>query len=383
MTNKICYIVGSHPETRDLVPWDADGVDFWLLNESGSKGWPGKIDALFQLHLSEIYRNATNVTDGGHWAWLQQEHGYPIYMQDVDPDVPDSVAYPIDEIRGELPHIDLIEDGLYSAVRHELTSTFPYAIALAIYQGYETIRIYGVEMASMTEYTYQREGLKFWLGIALGRGVNVEMASGHSMWSHLLYAYDGNEITLPVEHFEERLKGYRELFDNYERQHLFMKTKMLTALEDVKYERFAKLLMERRELATRQGIIAGKMGVMQTYVEELTKILETVERPPFDRHAIELAAAKSAERAEEKRDLMNHSAGVVEYVFNIWKQHNSRPYRDQLKELVEGYIKHAYDMGALQGGYVEGVELMQALDKLLQAAGGEKSIAPLMAAQNG
>lgn len=53
------------------------------------------------------------------------------------------------------------------------TNSVCYMIALAILEGYERIELYGVNQAGLFEYMEQRRGVEFWVGYALGRGVEV------------------------------------------------------------------------------------------------------------------------------------------------------------------------------------------------------------------
>ena len=46
-------------------------------------------------------------------------------------------------------------------------------MALAIWEGYEEIRLYGIVMGHKTEYARQRPGLKYWIGFARARGISV------------------------------------------------------------------------------------------------------------------------------------------------------------------------------------------------------------------
>lgn len=53
------------------------------------------------------------------------------------------------------------------------TNSVCYMIAMAIFEGYERIELYGVNQAGMFEYMEQRRGVEFWIGYALGRGIEV------------------------------------------------------------------------------------------------------------------------------------------------------------------------------------------------------------------
>lgn len=53
------------------------------------------------------------------------------------------------------------------------TNTICYMIAHALLMGAKEINIYGVNQAGSHEYTEERGGVEYWIGIAVGRGVKV------------------------------------------------------------------------------------------------------------------------------------------------------------------------------------------------------------------
>ena len=135
-------IVGSGPETRDLAPFDDNDYEIWIFNEAATSPWCKRWDAVFQMHEPELYKGH-NTKDPNHWGWLQQSHGKPIYMQEVDPLVPDSVNYPLEATLG-------------LAGSRYLTGTPAMAVALGLQKGFEEIHVWGVEL-SFSEYQYQAE----------------------------------------------------------------------------------------------------------------------------------------------------------------------------------------------------------------------------------
>ena len=60
------------------------------------------------------------------------------------------------------------------------TNTIDYMLALAIYEGATEINIYGVAMNAPEEYQYQRPGIHFWVGQAMGRGIKVRIMDKNS-----------------------------------------------------------------------------------------------------------------------------------------------------------------------------------------------------------
>lgn len=202
-------ITGSHPVTREHVPWSKKHVDVWVFNEAAGIGWPTRIDAVFQIHQPPIFKSPRNRNDPKHWEWLQEKHDFPIYMQDEYPEVPSSAKYPLDEICDELlgglkriipKDVRKKHKRREAAVRY-FTSSVAYAIALAIYQGYERIELYGVEMSTETEYTRQRDGVTFWAGIALGRGIEFVVHKKSTLFKSLLYGYEG-DVVINRQEFE-------------------------------------------------------------------------------------------------------------------------------------------------------------------------------------
>lgn len=66
-------------------------------------------------------------------------------------------------------------------------STVDYALALAIHEGFSEIHMYGVNMANNEEYAYQKPSCEFWIGYAMGMGIEIV---NHSKLSSLLHTKD-------------------------------------------------------------------------------------------------------------------------------------------------------------------------------------------------
>ena len=65
-----------------------------------------------------------------------------------------------------------------------------YATAMALYESYERIELYGIELVMAGEYGYQREAMAFWLGKADGMGVDVWIPEECELLKAPLYAYE-------------------------------------------------------------------------------------------------------------------------------------------------------------------------------------------------
>lgn len=186
---KTVAIVGAEQHSRHLAPWDDPDVDIWVFNEWASKEWCKRYDLVLQLHPN--YQSLINEIDPNHWEWLQQERGIPVYMQEVDEKVPDSVRYPLEEINAEyMSYLTWEGEPLKN-----FDASLSYAIALALYKGYEKIHIYGVELVHSSTYRSQQSNFAFWAGLAAGRKVNVELHCSRGTFDKPLYGYERENVS--------------------------------------------------------------------------------------------------------------------------------------------------------------------------------------------
>lgn len=124
-----------------------------------------------------------NVYDDGRWGEQERQLWLKSRKQAREDQIPyiDLSNYPI----------DLITD--YFQVDY-FTGTTEYALALAIYEQYTSINLYGVNATTGTDYIHQKAGIEFWIGMAMGRGIKVKVHSDHGTilkapgWQ--LYGYD-------------------------------------------------------------------------------------------------------------------------------------------------------------------------------------------------
>jgi hypothetical protein len=130
-----------------------------------------------------------NVYEDNRWGVFEKERARESIQLAKDKGIPyiDLKTYPIDEIIK------------YFGVDY-FTNTVDYAIALAIYKGFKEIGIYGVSMIGGSEYAYQKPGVEFWIGQALGRGVKIKGLGGVSSILRtkclMMYGYHTPQIGL-------------------------------------------------------------------------------------------------------------------------------------------------------------------------------------------
>jgi len=133
-----------------------DQFEIWGLNEL-HRYHPndlGKFSRWFEIH-----DRATLAPDPEHLKTLASLQ-VPVYMHQHWADIPPSLPFPR----------EIVQNVLSSEY---FTSSVAWEIALAIVMGAEEIHVYGVDMASDTEWGEQKACCEFWLGIAQGRGIRT------------------------------------------------------------------------------------------------------------------------------------------------------------------------------------------------------------------
>lgn len=343
-------IVGSGPNTRSNAPFEDISFDIWVFNEAAQSEWCKRWDVCFQMHEPDIYAGH-NTKNANHWQWLQQKHFKPIYMQELDPLVPDSVRYPL-EAALELAGVQLF------------STTFAYMAALAILQGYEEIRIFGVEL-SASEYKYQADGYLFWFGFLRGRlGTDkVDSAVLHldnNIFNVPLYGYAGN-FAFGADYFAERASVLESQWNASERNAKNIRRAIERAVAKKEVEKVVTLITDFQDVMLTSGEFAGALSEAQRY--------QAFGDRYADRGGFELAAATAQRDGEAKRPNIWHHGGKIEYVWNVWKQNYSPAAAEQLKILVNTMGNAAYDVGALLGVYHENITYMLKYDETVKAEG--------------
>lgn len=196
-------IVGTAGSSGE-APYDEeiDGkyvYEIWAGGTAQVKEDVTRIDRLFEMHPSRYWGN---VSVQGR---MNEFHG-PIYMQDKYDAIPNSVAYPYDEIRKKF-YLPTMGDNLY------VTNTITWMILLAIQEGYKDISIYGVHMAHETEYAYQRSSCSWALGILQGlqmMGEDIKLyIHPDSSLLRAEYEYGYGEPTKEMMYLKSRVDNFR------------------------------------------------------------------------------------------------------------------------------------------------------------------------------
>lgn len=143
-------IVGTAPSSRDLAPYDNEEYELWGLNGLYSYvKFPSNFTRWFELH---------ETAEGHYYEWLVR-CPLPVYVMH-EKVIPTAFLYPYQEVLEMFP-------------RKYFTNSISWMIALAIYEGYTDISIYGVDMAQDTEYSHQKPSCEYLLGYCEGKGINL------------------------------------------------------------------------------------------------------------------------------------------------------------------------------------------------------------------
>ncbi len=172
-------ILGKCSSSRHHAPMGAMGWEIWCL------AWDPTpiVHRLYECHVDWRNFHGKDSDDAAlHRRWLMGQK-VPVYMHQVENDIPMSVRYPMNEIA------DLI--GRTSNGTPYLESSMAYMMAHAIYEFSQSHRsdgmkigIWGVDLAADTEYSYQRPNMEYLIGLARGMGINVYVPKVSSMLSH-------------------------------------------------------------------------------------------------------------------------------------------------------------------------------------------------------
>ncbi len=190
--------------SRDLAPFTDPDFEVWGLNDL-YKHIP-RYDRWFQIHTEQEVQRCHLANPAARDTWEAQKQALsqmkcPVYMQDVHPEIPVSVRFPLQEM---FEHFG--ECFVNPKHAEYFTNSISYMIALAIYEQFDEIHVYGVDMATTMadgEYAHQRPSCEFWLGIAAGRGIKLHIPDEADLLkSRFLYGYEDEKRHV----FETKIK---------------------------------------------------------------------------------------------------------------------------------------------------------------------------------
>ncbi len=170
-------------ESWKEAPFQDPTVEVWGLNELWK--YVPRWDRWFELHdadtLGVTKRDLSEGEQKRHLEWLANQPAHkPIYMQAPfvkSGQFPGATEYPLESMSALF--------GRY------FTSTIGYMLALAIAEGYTWIGLYGIDLASDIEYAQQRPNAEYFVGLARGKGITIEIPKSSALLkAGHLYGYE-------------------------------------------------------------------------------------------------------------------------------------------------------------------------------------------------
>jgi hypothetical protein len=176
-------IVGANGLTRGDAPFDDKSYEIWSFADWICSPWLKRCNGLMEIHLPNVYMNHPRTPE--YWSALQTIE-FPVWMYPIaDPQVPGSVLYPLDGV------LSLVSKGKQNGKDFQpLNCSVAYAIGLAIHLKYDVIDVYGVELNAPSEYGNQIAHFSFWNGVALGRGIELNINCSDNLFVQPLYGFE-------------------------------------------------------------------------------------------------------------------------------------------------------------------------------------------------
>jgi hypothetical protein len=183
-------------DTRNDAPFLDPSWEIWGLNDL--HGSIPRYDRWFDIHTRDNIDEDVrlNRTPPGSKCGLGglATLNVPVYMQERYDDVPNSIKFPLKEITDKY--------GNY------FTNSISYMTALAIYEGYHEIAIFGVDMAVSSEYNVQRPSCEYFIGLARGAGIKVYIPPASDLCkTRFLYAFEATKQHQYKEKIESMIKN--------------------------------------------------------------------------------------------------------------------------------------------------------------------------------
>jgi hypothetical protein len=364
-------IIGCATETRDNVDYNDPDLDIWVFNESCTKAWCKRADAVIQMHQETIWKNPMNRGDAKHGEWLMSGETPPIYMLEQYPEVPKSIKFPKDEIVAKLlPNLTVDSE---RGRKDFFTSTIAYAQALGIYLGYKEIHTYGIELADEDEYREQQPCAMFWVGVGVGLG--VKWVSHSKMFDAPLYPLE-TFVGLDKKVFSDKMLELEPLILKARDDYAVAKTNTETAIKRFEdsgggKDEMLQAIWKQAEVGQQFGIFDGAKQENERYFERATAMEKMTSTYVFSKHEFNRDQSAIGVRREGEIVELNNAAGECQKTINRIEPKKFDSYRRRLfqtlKEQVDLYIRRAVVVGMYTGAINEDERFMKLMDEAKRA----------------
>jgi hypothetical protein len=182
-------VCGFASSSRHLMPVNDPTWEIWGMNQL-YRHIP-RADRWFDIH----WNWDTEVVPGTDYRGWLATCGIPFYMMKRDPNIPTAVTYPVDrmiEMAGDyftstvafmvalaIHEIDLQVEAELAVLGDEAEKAGRKLSPLEVMQlatdayGRRTIGLFGIDLVVDEEYAWQKPCAEFWVGLAVGRGIEV------------------------------------------------------------------------------------------------------------------------------------------------------------------------------------------------------------------
>lgn len=154
--------------TWTAAPFKDESWEIWGM------AWIGmpRASRFFDLHSEDHMAENRDRATVEEWIGTAtaRSPAAPVYCDPTRMHVyKNAVEYPLRDVMGFLP-IAYLENSV------------AYMIALAIYERVDRIGLYGVHMMASGEYAFERPSITYLVGLAQGRGIDVDIPPGSPLF---------------------------------------------------------------------------------------------------------------------------------------------------------------------------------------------------------
>lgn len=195
-------IIGFTP-SRSQAPFDDPESEIWCENALFIHRDVPRCSRWFDLHDPKII-------DEQRLNFYKQIT-VPVFLHDVREDVPGSIKFPKEQIE---KFVAGLAPGSANMLGEYQTNSISWMIAFAMWEGFTTINVYGVDMSQDSEYRFQKSCVEYFLGICRGRGIEVNIPETSDLLKAThQYGYGSDngyraKLIERKQQFQERLDGF-------------------------------------------------------------------------------------------------------------------------------------------------------------------------------
>lgn len=212
-TKRRIAICGSAPSSIKLAPVGQPEWEIWGCSPGCAQhlGYDAaKVHTWFEVHDFDLSRADI---DADYIKFMAAIKG-PVYTIEPVAALPNSIAYPFDEMRAKF---------VTSTVGHSFfASTVSYMLAMAIDAAPDEIGFWGIDMAASSEYFAQKPGCHYFIQIAESRGIKVSAAPQSDLLQPIP-PYGFGEVTaisMKLRARYDEMKGRRDAAEAERQRHI-------------------------------------------------------------------------------------------------------------------------------------------------------------------